>query len=133
MTFTELNERYLEEQLRDKSSHRFYCRLYRQFFETWLEHPGHRDIKRWHRDLKATPAHANKGLGYLKAMYTWAIGEDLWDAANPATGIRRHQTFRRKRTLGEEELALLMAHLPTMYLKFRLLVIFLLTTGCRVS
>lgn len=132
MTFPELEERYLGS-LNGRASHRFYCRLARQYFYDWREHPAKPLIRQWHRDHAATPAHANKGLGFLKALYNWAINEDLWHTDNPVSGIRRHASYDRERTLTTRELALFMNAAEFMFWKFRVLSYVLLTTGSRLT
>jgi integrase len=133
MTFFELNEQYLHGYLKAHASYGFYCRLYRQYFSGWCEHPTKKQIRDWHRAHNPTPAHANKGLGYLKAMYNWAINEDLWNVENPAAGIRRHPQHSRERTVSARELSLLLNALDFMPWKFRTLLLMLLLTGCRLS
>jgi len=132
-SFHDLNHQYVHEALKGKASQRFYLRLYAQYFGSWSEHPDKKTIRDWHRSKASTPAHANKGLGYLKALYNWAINEDLWSDANPASGIRRHATYDRERTMTNRELTVLMNALDMLFWKQRALLIVLLTTGCRLT
>jgi integrase len=133
MTFHELVEKYVRGYLHGRASQPFYLRLHAQYFAAWTEHPTRAQIRQWHRDHAATPAHSNKGLGFLKACYTWAINEELWDQDNPASGIRRHGTQDRERTLSGQEVRLLMNSTDFMYWKFRGVLLMLLMTGCRLS
>lgn len=133
LSFQQLCESYLERRLRGTPSHRKFSQIHRQYFREWSEHPSHRDLKDWHHALSGVPAHANKALMFLKAMYGWAIKEDLWDGANPASGVTRHPTFRRKRTIREREMPELLKMLPKLPAKYRVLFTVLLTTGCRVG
>lgn len=133
MTFQDLNEQYLDRRLRYKASYRKFRQIHAQFFAGWTEHPTRRQIADLHQSLASTPAHANKALTYLKAMYGWAIDQDLWTQDNPATRVKRHPTYGRERTLSQREATRLMEHLPWMAPKFRLLMTIMLTTGCRLS
>ncbi len=135
MTFLALVESYLHGHLRRGalSSYKKYCQIYRQRFAGWSEHPTKSAIRQWHREHAATPAHTNKGLAFLKAMYNWAINDELWHGENPAAGIRRHATYDRERTLTNAELTLLMAASDKLFWKFRTLIYVLLTTGCRLG
>jgi integrase len=133
LTFSELTGLYLHGFLRPRATYPYYCRLQKQFFSEWTTHRTKREIRDWHRAQSATPAHANKGLGFLRAMYNWAINEELWDTENPAMGIRGHATFDRERTLTHAELVLYMNSLDCVFWKFRILSLVLLTTGCRLG
>lgn len=129
----DINERYLHGHLKSRSSYQTYCRIYQQYFAGWCEHPTKAKIRQWHREHEKTPAHANKGLGYLKAMYNWAINEELWNSDNPAAGIRRHAQQSRETTFTGSQLPDLMNALEFTFWKFRGVLIMLLTTGCRLS
>ena len=72
ITFQEMAAHYLSDQLAKKSSRAYYTRLFSQFFADWTEHKTCFEIRAWHLTLEKTPAHANKALGFLKAMYGWA-------------------------------------------------------------
>lgn len=133
LTFQALTQRYLRDHLQSRASYKYYCRLSEQYFVDWTTHRTKREIRQWHAAQLATPAHANKGLGFLKALYNWAINEELWDHDNPASGIRRHRTFDRERTMTEREVTRFMQATPQMFWKFRALALVLLTTGARLS
>lgn len=132
-TFHDLTHRYLYGALNGKPSQRGYIRLHAQYFASWTAHPDKKTIREWHRSAAATPAHANKGLGFLKALYNWAINEDLWIDANPASGIKRYATYDRERTMTNHELIALMNALDMLPWKHRTLLTILLTTGCRLT
>lgn len=133
ITFAELNERYLREQLQGKSTHTEFCHIYRQHFASWTCHPSRPIIRQWHVNHASTPGRTNKSLGYLRAMYNWAINQELWDDENPTAGIKRHRTFSRERTMTQEEVRLIMNSLPFLWEPFAGILTVLMTTGCRLG
>lgn len=140
ISFQELSALYLQQHLSKKASHAYYVRLFNQYFADWTEHKTRFEIRAWHLSLASTPTHANKGLGFLKAMYAWgqntgdATGKQaLWGEDNPARGVRRHGTNSRERILSDLELIRLFTYLEFCYQKLATFVIVLLCTGCRMS
>ena len=140
ITFQEMAAHYLSDQLAKKSSRAYYARLFSQFFADWTEHKTCFEIRAWHLTLEKTPAHANKALGFLKAMYGWAqrTGDHtgkapLWPSDNPARGVRRHQTYSRERVFSDTELVQLFTYLEFTYPKLATFLTVLLCTGCRMS
>lgn len=135
LTFQQLCAAYLG-YLAGRASHENQVRLHRQFFANWTEHPTKKHIKAWHRAGKATPSHSDKGLGFLNAMYNWAINElddGKWEGENPAAGIDRHGSSKRDRVILGYELTALIAAFPFASRKFSAFLTILLTTGCRMS
>lgn len=140
ITFQEMAAHYLSDQLAKKSSRAYYTRLFSQFFADWTEHKTCFEIRAWHLTLEKTPAHANKALGFLKAMYGWAqrTGDHtgkapLWPSDNPARGVRRHQTYSRERVFSDTELVQLFTYMEFTYQKLSTFLTILLCTGCRMS
>lgn len=140
VAFPELASLYIEQHLIKRSSYRYYKRLFRQFFAEWTEHPTKFQIKAWHLAQEGTPAHSNKALGFLKAMYSWGqvtgdrTGQHaLWPTENPAMGIKRHVTRSRNRVISDAELVRLLTYMDFTTLKLRTLLTVLITTGCRMS
>ncbi|MFO0773693.1 MAG: site-specific integrase [Nitrospiraceae bacterium] len=133
MTLPEMIEHYFTEHLQFKSSFPYYQRLYRQHFSSWRDHPTPNQLRLWHLSKRSTPSHANKGLGFLRAAYSWGIVNGYWFSPNPATGIRRYPSQSRERVMTDREVAVLRAALPSISLKVRAFFTLLLLTGCRMS
>lgn len=140
MTFQALAAAYFEQHLSKKSSYSYYLRLFRQYFADWTEHKTRFEIKAWHLALSHTPTHANKGLGFLKAMYAWGqnTGDKtgkraLWEGENPARGVRRHGTNSRERVASDLELIQMFTFLEFCHIKLTAFITVLLCTGCRMS
>jgi integrase len=140
MTFTELNQLYLSS-LRGRSCYQEYTRIYIRNFANWTEHPTRGQMVRWaeHEDQKKSPIHTNKRVGYIKSMYNWAIrklGDDdqpLWSGGNPAISVEKYPAYSRERTMIDSECQLLVKSLDMFPHQFRVVLIVLLTTGCRVG
>ena len=131
MQFHRLCATYLEHHLSRTASHALFLRLYKQYFASWPDqHPDRMAIRAWHRTVADTPSQGNKGLGFLRAMYHWAINEGLHHD-NPATGIRRHRTYSRERVMTIRELMTLLQSLDGFTPKMQAFIVLLLTTGCR--
>lgn len=140
ISFQELASQYLSSHLAKKSSIAYYNRLFSQFFATWTDHKTCFEIRAWHLSLQKTPAHANKALGFLRAMYSWAhrTGDHtgkaaLWAGENPTIGVRRHRTYSRERVFSDTELVQLFTYLEFAYPKLQAFLTVLLCTGCRMS
>ena len=140
ITFQEVAARYCDKQLIKKSSYRYYRRLFKQLFANWTEHKTCFELKTWHDALELTPAHANKALGFLKAMYNWAQREGdatgkqaLWCQENPAANVQRHRQESRERIFSDRELTQLFMYLGFTNQKLETFITFLLCTGCRMS
>jgi integrase len=140
ITFQELAALYFDKHLIKKSSYCYYRRLYKQLFATWTEHKTCFELKTWHDALELTPAHANKALGFLKAMYYWAQREGdatgkqaLWCQDNPAANVQRHRQESRERIFSDRELTQLFLYLSFASQKLETFITFLLCTGCRMS
>ena len=140
MNFQALAAAYFRQHLTGKHSEAYYRRLFRQYFAGWTDHKNRFEIRAWHLAHKETPTHANKALGFLKAMYAWgqntgdATGKKaLWTEDNPARGVRRHSTNSRERILSDTELIRLFTFLEFCYPKLATFIIVLLCTGCRMS
>lgn len=131
--FHTLNTRYFAEWLHAKATYRELQGLYRQHFQAWPQHPSRATVRQWHLAHRHHPGRANKGLGYLRAMYNWAIANDLWEGDNPTAGVKKHTMFSRDRTMSQQEVTVLMNALPAMPLAFRAILTVLITTGCRLS
>lgn len=58
-----------------------------------------------HRSLKATPYRANRVLSLLSKMFSIAVEDLKWCAANPAKGVKRNTEEKRERYLSGEEIA----------------------------
>jgi integrase len=123
------------------SSYEDYRRIYRKYFASWRDHPTMLQVRKWHRAVEAK-GQANKGLGFLSAMYNWASYEEdpnnpdvtLWRDGNPTKGVKRNPGGERERVLNNLELARLLSSLEFYESeKFHALVILLLTTGARLG
>lgn len=135
LTFPELAHRYFEEHLSRSRSCAVYERLWVQHFarQEWLPHPTRSQIRLWVKSTSDTPAWSNKGVGFLRALYNWALAEELYVGENPAMGIKKHQTFSRSTVMTHDELRRLMTSLDFCHWKFRAILTVLLGTGCRLS
>jgi integrase len=132
LTFQALLDGFVEKS-KSKVNYRKYCQLREQYFLTWAEHPTFVEIEDWHQGLIKTPHHANSGLWLLKAMYTWAIRRGQYPGPNPAMGVKAHRTFSRERVMSSQEVARLLDALNLLPAKLSVLLVVLLTTGCRLS
>jgi integrase len=132
LTFQELLDGFVEKS-KSKVNYRKYCQLREQYFLTWVEHPTFLQIEDWHGQFAHVPHHANSGLWLLKAMYTWAIRRGHHPGPNPATGVKAHRTFSRERVFSSLEVAPLLNALDLLPAKLSVLLVVLLTTGCRLS
>jgi integrase len=132
LTFQELLDGFVEKS-KAKTISKNYGKLREQYFLTWTEHPTFLQIEDWHGSLIKTPHHANSALWLLKAMYTWAIRRGLYPGPNPATGVKAHRAFSRERVMTPQEVALLLQALDLLPAKLSVLLVVLLTTGCRLS
>lgn len=140
IAFQELATTYLTSHLAKKSSVAYYRRLFNQFFAAWTDHKTCFELRAWHLELEETPAHANKALGFLRAMYGWAqrTGDHtgkapLWASDNPTHGVQRHRTESRERVFSDTELVQLFTYLDFTYQKLATFLTVLLCTGCRMS
>lgn len=140
MEFRALASAYLDQHLKGKPSYPFYCRLYEQFFADWTEHRTSFQLQAWHKSLAGRKAHANKALGFLKAMYRWgtvtgdATGQRaLWEGENPAVAVKRFSAQSRERVFSDLELTVLFMLLEFTSDKLRAFLTILLCTGCRMS
>ena len=132
LTFQELLDGFVEKS-RPKVIYRNYCQLRAQYFHDWVAHPTFLQIEDWHHGLIKTPHFANSGLWLLKAMYTWAIRRGHHPGPNPATGVKAHRTYSRERVMSSQEVAHLLQALDLLPAKLSVLLVVLLTTGCRLS
>lgn len=132
MDFQSLAAHYRKEHLSKKSSGPYYERLWKQFFAGWTEHKTRLEIRAWHLSKEETPTHANKGLGFLKAMYAWGINQGLYHE-NPALGIKRFKTFARERVFTNQELARMLTFLDFASPKVRAFLTLVILSGCRMS
>jgi len=133
MTFSELTQRYLHGTLKAKATYANYVRVHAQFFKDWTEHPTRAAIKAWHMSQADHAAHANKALGFLKAMYNWAMNDGLWDQANPALGIKRHPTYSRERVMDLREVGLVLNTLDFLNEKYQAWFLCRLLVPCRIK
>ena len=133
MTYHELLEAFLQAS-ESKASYPVYKRLVDQHLKQWVDYPVFSQISDWHLSLEKKPHHANKGLNFLKAMFTWALRRGLFTGQNPATGVKRHSTVSRERVMTSQEVKLLLGCLDMVqHEKLVVLLLVLLTTGCRLS
>jgi len=140
ITFQELAAFYFEQHLLKKSSYPYYRRLFKQLFSSWTEHKTCFELKTWHDGLEYTPAHANKALGFLKAMYNWAQRNGdatgkraLWEGENPAANVQRHRQESRERIFSDLDLVQLFTYLGFASQKLDTFLTMLFCTGCRMS
>lgn len=140
MPFQQLSALYLKKHLAKKPSYRYYQRIHAQFFATWSEHKTSFELKSWHDSLEGTPAHANKALGFLKAMYYWAKREGdatgkraLWEGENPAAHVQRHAQESRERIFSDLDLVQLFTYLEFASQKLDTFLTILFCTACRMS
>jgi len=107
-TFAELAEQYLAAKVHkragslrnDRGNIR---RLLPELGKDQVKAISQRRIEKLHRDLKATPYHANRMLALLSTMFNLAIKRG-WRIDNPAKGIVKFHEDRRERWLTVEEL-----------------------------
>jgi len=133
MTFQSLCAQYLHGPLQPKATYTNYVRIHAQFFQDWTEHPTRATIKAWHMGLQDHAAHANKALGFLKAMYNWAMNEGLWEQANPAAGIKRHPCYSRERVMDLREVKLILDTLDFLNEKYQAWFLCRLLVPCRIK
>ena len=131
-TFQELIEGYLAH-LKPKPSWVVYRQLCHQHFEGWTEHPTFLQLEDWHAQHRATPHAANKGIAFLRAMYTRAILRGLYPGPNPARGVRAYTSFSRERVMTSTEIGMLLRALELTPDKFAAAATISLTTGARAS
>ncbi len=133
MTYHELLEAFLKAS-ETKVSYPVYKRMVDQHLTQWVDYPTFAQISDWHLSLVKKPHHANKGLNFLKAMFTWALRRGLFTGQNPATGVKRHSTMSRERVMTSQEVKLLLGCLDMVqHEKLVTILLVLLTTGCRLS
>ena len=132
LTFQELLNGFVEKS-KSKVVYGKYCKLREQYFRDWVDHPTFLQIEDWLGQFAHVPHHANSGLWLLKAMYTWAIRRGQYPGPNPATGVKAHRTFSRERVMSSQEVATLLGALDLVPAKLSVLLVVLLTTGCRLS
>lgn len=134
MPFQKLLTVFLQQtQQQHPVSYPVYRRLVEQYFSQWKGWPTTLEIDDWHRNLKLTPHHANKGLVLLKAAFNYGLRRGLAKGPNPATGIKPHRTMSRDRVLTSQEVALILSCLDMMWEKLAAILQVMLTTGCRLS
>lgn len=133
-TFQGLINSYLHH-MEPQASWRHYHYLSKQFFGEWIEHPSFMTVYSWHRGQQHIPHHANKGLSFLKAMYTWGIKFGQYIGQNPTLGVPMHGTQSRERAMEKEEIGRLLTacHMGNFSPKSQALLLQLLMTGCRLS
>jgi integrase len=108
-TFAELAEQYLTHAKTYKragslrNDHGKIQMLLPQFGARQVKAITQRDIEKLHRDLKATPYHANRYLALLSTMFNLAVKRG-WRIDNPVKGIPKFAEDRRERWLTVEEL-----------------------------
>ena len=79
----------------------------------------------------AIPSSANKAVNFIRAIYNWAEGLDVYDGANPATGRYRYTCPPRERFLSLEEVQRYVAGLEILAVKPRAYLWTMLLTGAR--
>ena len=131
-SFQELLEGYLAH-LKPKASGVVYRQLATQHFMGWSAHPTFLQLEDWHRTHASTPFAVNKGLAFLKAMYTRAMQRGLYPGPNPALGVKQHKTFARERVMSAQEVGTVLSVMDLIPPKNGALLTVLLTTGCRLS
>jgi integrase len=62
------------------------------------------DIRNMHRRIEA-PISANQALAHTRAVFSWAVKQDLLKA-NPCAGVEKNQTKERERVLSDSEIPL---------------------------
>lgn len=136
MTVGNLLQKYLDIQLSGKSSYDVARRLIAQLLSELSTSHIHDltplAILEWHRKHHATPHHANRALGILRAAYRWGLLYGLTQT-DPTIRIKKHPTESRSRYLSRAELAQLLAALCQQSAQFRAYVLVLIYTGCRRS
>lgn len=109
-TLGEIYQKYLEEkELRDKTVED-YQRLWKQYLIKTIGNKRLCDItgqmiKDMHKKLSIrAPYSANRMLCLVKALFNFAIREELYDKANPALVVRKNKEEHRTRYLTTDEL-----------------------------
>ncbi len=114
LTFAELAELYMERHMRPKRKPRsveYYESVLRNNLLPALNRKRAQDVtrldvSRLHHELATTPAHANRVIAVLCAIYSYAEREELWlDVKNPARRIEKYKENARERYLLSDELA----------------------------
>ncbi len=133
MTYHELLEAYLTE-CEAKASYPMFKRMVDQHLKQWPDYPSFIQISDWRKSLVKNPHRANKGLVFLKAMFTWAMRRGMYPGPNPATGVPIHAVQSRDRVMSTQELTLLIGCLDMVeHQKLATILTVFLTTGCRLS
>jgi integrase len=138
LTFGQLAQFYAVHHLKERPSRSIFDRMYQQYWADWADRSclsiGKRDVTAWYIGLGQTPAHANKALTFLRAVYNWSMRMGLLDEMyNPAVRIDRYFRPTRERYLTESELITVQAALPTLPPKYKAYFLTLLLTGSRLS
>lgn len=137
VTFKELCHLYASHHLNTRSSREGFDRMYRQWWQPWAHRLAHtitrKEIRMWHLALEHTPAHANHGATYLRALYNWGIRMELLSCANPVIGLMKYRQYARERFLDAQEAHRFMDGLFQLPLKPRAFFLLLLLTGCRMG
>ena len=144
-TMTDLGRRFLEEYVPTHckpSTQAEYRRSVKLFVDPVIGELSVREVQRkdvaaLHHGLRDKPYQANRTLGVLSKMFSFA---EVWgwrsDGSNPCRHVKRYREHRRERFLSPEETARLGEvlreaedEMPSAVAAFRLL----LLTGCRMS
>lgn len=134
-TFGETCRFYAVHHLKDRPARRDFDDIYRRYFLPWadlcLDELIRREVRLWHMGKSDMPAHANKAVNFIHAVYNWGAILDLYDGANPAVGRFRYTCPPRERFLFIEETRRFLAGLDTLPAKPRAYLCTMLLTGAR--
>lgn len=106
--------------------------LLERFGDRDLEEVHREDLKALHREMVERPVMANRVIHWTRALYGWAIREELTER-NPALGIEAHPEHPRERVLSREEWKRFWRATAGMEQPWLGLLRLLALTGCRQS
>ncbi|MGH7180889.1 MAG: tyrosine-type recombinase/integrase [Nitrospiraceae bacterium] len=137
LTFRELSRLYAVHHLRARPARREFERIFRQFWQPWVDRRADaltkKEVRIWYMGLAHIPGHANKAAALLRALYNWADRMELVTGSNPVLHLLRYRQSSRERFLSVEEVQHFLAGLPHLPLKPRAYLLLLLLTGARLS
>ncbi len=106
--------------------------LLERFGDRGLDHLRRSDLKALHRAMVDRPVMANRVIHWTRALYSWAIREELTER-NPALGVEVYPEHPRERVLSREEWQRYWKAVAQMEQPWRGYFRLLALTGCRQS
>lgn len=103
-----------------------------RFGDRGLDEVSRSNLKALHRAMADRPVSANRTIHWTRALYTWAIREELTEK-NPAIGIEPYPEHARERVMTPEERSRYWRVVSAMDQPWRGFFRLLLLLGCRQS